>query len=271
MASTVGDVSVHAWKPAIAGIREVLHATFAHAYPPHTHDAWTLFIVDEGQVRYGLDGRGRGAEPAMVSLLPPFVVHDGRPGPAGRYRKRVIYLEPEVLGEGLIGPAVDRPEVGGAVRRRDVANLHAALGCIDDRLEAETRLAFLVERLRAGYGLPRPAAPERPDHLAEGLRVLLDQSGPSSMTMAAASMTLGASPTQLARAFVRAFGITPHAYLVTRRLDVARRQILDGEPLADVAAATGFYDQAHLTRQFRRFLGVTPGRFAKGPRAAAGD
>ncbi len=269
MTSPAGDVSVHAWKPEIAGIREVLHASFAHAYPPHTHDAWTLFIVDDGQVRYDLDGRGRGAEPAMVSLLPPFVVHDGRPGPAGSYRKRVIYLEPEVLGQALIGPAVDRPAVAGAVSTREVAALHLALGCVDDRLEAETRLAFLLERIRASYGLPGPTAPVRADRLAEGLRALLDDAGPASITMAEAAATLGASPTQLARAFVRAFGITPHAYLVTRRLDVARRQLLDGEPPADVAAAAGFYDQAHLTRHFRRFLGVTPGQFAKGSRVAA--
>ena len=49
-------------------------------YPPHTHDAWTLFIVDEGAIRYDLDRHARGAEPSMVSVLPPHVVHDGRPG-----------------------------------------------------------------------------------------------------------------------------------------------------------------------------------------------
>lgn len=39
---------VRAWKPAVPGIHEVFHARFVdHAYPPHTHDAWTVFIVDE--------------------------------------------------------------------------------------------------------------------------------------------------------------------------------------------------------------------------------
>ena len=70
-----------------------------------------------------------------------------------------------------------------------------------------------------------------------------------------------ASPTRLVRAFDAAFGITPHAYVLARRLDLARERILDGEPLASVAAEVGFFDQAHLTRRFKRFLGVTPGRF----------
>jgi AraC-like DNA-binding protein len=81
------------------------------------------------------------------------------------------------------------------------------------------------------------------------------------VTMAAAAELLGADPTHLARGFKATFGIAPHAYVVTRRLEIARDRILDGQPLADVAADVGFFDQAHLTRRFKRFLGVTPGRF----------
>ncbi len=82
--------------------------------------------------------------------------------------------------------------------------------------------------------------------------------------MEAAAVALGASPTQLARAFTNTFAIAPHAYVLGRRLDAARDRILGGAPLADVAADVGFFDQAHLTRRFKRFLGITPGRFADG-------
>ena len=74
----------------------------------------------------------------------------------------------------------------------------------------------------------------------------------------------GVSPTHLARGFTTAFGIAPHAYVVGRRLEAARDRILAGQPLADVATEVGFFDQAHLTHRFRRFLGVTPGRFPAG-------
>ena len=49
--------------------------------------------------------------------------------------------------------------------------------------------------------------------------------------------------------------------MLGRRLEAARERILAGQPLADVAAEVGFYDQAHLTRRFRRFLGTTPGQY----------
>ncbi len=63
------------------------------------------------------------------------------------------------------------------------------------------------------------------------------------------------------RCFTRSFGIAPHRYLLGRRIEAARRRLLDGEPIADVAAAVGFHDQAHLTRHFKRHVGTTPSRY----------
>ena len=115
---------VRAWKPPIAGIREVLHAAFAnHAYPPHTHADWTVFIVDDGAIRYGLDRHEHDAPAGLVSVLPPGVTHDGRPASQRGYRKRVLYVDTSVLPESLIGPAVDRPaipEIGRASCRERV-------------------------------------------------------------------------------------------------------------------------------------------------------
>ena len=256
---------VRAWRPPVPGVREVLHAALDHAYPPHTHDTWTLFIVDEGAIRYALDRREGGEGQTMVSILPPHVVHDGRPASSNGYRKRVVYLETELLGEHLIGAAVDRPQFPDPAMRAEVVRLHDALECVDDALEAETRLHLLVERIRDSFGDRAPS--EVPSHdAAEALRAYLDSHLFEPLTLTAAADELDASPTHVARAFSERFGIAPHAYVIGRRLDAARTRILDGQPLADVATEVGFYDQAHLTRRFKRFLSVTPGRFA-GPQS----
>jgi AraC-like DNA-binding protein len=56
--------------------------------------------------------------------------------------------------------------------------------------------------------------------------------------------------------------------VIGRRLEAARDRILGGQPLADVAAEVGFYDQAHLSRRFSQFLGTTPGRFRSAGRVS---
>jgi AraC-like DNA-binding protein len=72
----------------------------------------------------------------------------------------------------------------------------------------------------------------------------------------------GLSRFQLVRSFARNTGFTPHAFLLHRRILLARRLIAGGMALAEAAAASGFADQSHMTRVFTRKYGVAPGAFA---------
>ncbi|WUS36605.1 AraC family transcriptional regulator [Kitasatospora sp. NBC_01250] len=257
-----------AWHPSVPGVVEVLHARFTeHAYPMHVHDAWTLLIVDDGAVRYDLDGHRHGTPDGTVSLLPPQVPHNGSPATAQGFRKRVLYLDMTQLDERFIGAAVDGPDLADPLLRDRVARLHTALAHRGEELEAESRLALIGERLR-GHLRPSPAfgQPQGGGGIAGGLRELLDERLVEGLTLERAAGLLHAHPAHLVRAFSAAFGIAPHQYLVSRRVDLARRLLLDGQPPREVATATGFYDQAHLTRHFKRVIGTTPGRYTKGAR-----
>jgi AraC family transcriptional regulator len=81
---------------------------------------------------------------------------------------------------------------------------------------------------------------------------------------------VGLSPAHFARAFRESTGRAPHRYLLTLRLEQARR-LLDTPDamLSDVAQRTGFADQAHLTRLFKREFGMTPGAVVRGRREGA--
>ncbi|BCQ62520.1 hypothetical protein PBOI14_42700 [Pseudomonas sp. Boi14] len=61
--------------------------------------------------------------------------------------------------------------------------------------------------------------------------------------------------------------MAPHAYLVNRRVQFAQARLRQGVPIAEVAQAAGFADQAHLQRAFKQHLGATPGQY-QGPRRA---
>ncbi|WP_236827617.1 MULTISPECIES: AraC family transcriptional regulator [unclassified Blastococcus] len=260
-----GPAEVVAWRPRVPGLTEVLHARFPdHAYPSHTHDAWTLLLVDDGAVRYDLDRHAHGASRAVVTLLPPGVPHDGRSELPTGFRQRVLYLEPEALGAERVGRAVDRPEFADDVLRDRVSRLHAALTPHSEDLEAQSRLAFVIERL--GQQLDRVVAPPgtvRDSRVADALRELLDARLVEGVDLGVAAGRFGVTPTHLVRAFTRRHGLPPHRYLTGRRIDLARRLLLDGVPAAQVATAAGFYDQAHLTRHFRRMLATTPAAYAR--------
>ncbi|MGW2709404.1 helix-turn-helix domain-containing protein [Streptomyces sp. NPDC001356] len=257
-----GQELVSAWRPRVPGVTEVFHARFTeYAYPMHVHDAWTLLIVDDGAVRYDLDRHEHGTPLDTVSLLPPHVPHNGSPATPGGFRKRVVYLDSSRLGEEFIGPAVDSPDLRDPVLRLRVGQLHAALARPGDELEAESRLALVAEQLR--LRLRRRAAGERHQSpvLARRLRELLDARVVEGVSLEEAGRLLHAHPAHLIRAFSGAYGIAPHQYLMSRRVGRARRLLLDGVPPGEVAPVAGFYDQAHLTRHFKKLVGVTPGRY----------
>jgi AraC-like DNA-binding protein len=260
---------VVAWSPTVPGIAEVLHARFVdHVYPAHTHSTWTLLIVDDGAIRFDLERHEHGAVEPGVTLLPPHVAHTGRASTHTGFRKRVLYLDFSVLDEALTGPAVATPTVADPLLRHRVGQLHSSLGSAGSELEAESRLVLIRERLYE-HLRPQPArtAPAR-RRVADDLRDLLDSRVASGLTLREASRILSTHPDHLVRAFSAAFGLPPHRYLTGRRVDAARRRLLLGEPAADVAVATGFHDQAHLTRHFSHLLGTTPARYAAAQRAS---
>jgi AraC-like DNA-binding protein len=262
--SVVVGPEIKAWRPAVGGIAEAFHARFTdHAYPMHVHDTWTLLVVDEGAVRYDLDRHEHGALDGMVTLLPPQVAHDGRSATPHGFRKRVLYLDATLLDEGLIGRAVDAPEIADPALRGRVHRLHEALRLPGDELEAESRVELIAERLRWHLRRRYADAAPRPDRpLARRMRDLLDERIDTGVSLREAADRLYAHPAHLVRSFGLEFGIAPHQYLVTRRIDRARRLLLAGVPPHAVAAATGFYDQSHLTRHFKRVVGTTPARYA---------
>lgn len=253
---------MRAWAPPVPGIAEVFHAWFTdHAYPEHTHDTWTLLVVDEGAIRYDLDRHEHGALRPGVTLLPPHVSHTGRSATPHGFRKRVLYLDADVLDTALIGPSVDAPALGDPLLRTRVHQLHRVLEAVDTGLEAESRLALIGDRIR--QHLRGPAPPPAPDRLAADLRDLLDARLVDGLALRDAAAQLHSHPAHLVRSFTRAYGLPPHRYLTGRRVEAARRRLLSGEPPAQVAAGVGFHDQAHLHRHFTRLVGVTPGRYAR--------
>jgi AraC-like DNA-binding protein len=70
------------------------------------------------------------------------------------------------------------------------------------------------------------------------------------------------SKCHLVHLFHKEVGLPPHGYQIQLRVAHARRLVASGTPIAEVASLTGFADQSHLTRLFKRIVGVPPGQYA---------
>lgn len=108
---------------------------------------------------------------------------------------------------------------------------------------------------------PRPVGKERPAIRKAREYIEANFAGDVSLSRLAALVSL--SPCYFARAFEREIGLPPHAYLESVRIQKAREFLDRGATLAATALSAGYSDQSHLTHRFKRFLGITPGRYVR--------
>jgi len=261
---------VEAWAPPVPGIREVFHARMAgFAYPPHVHDSWGILIVDEGAMHYELDGRPCQAAGNTVSLLPPGIVHDGRPAPGlTGFRERELSLDHGVLPAELASMAADRTSIADPALRTALSRLHDCLTDHPEHLDAQIRLTWIADRIRRHLMPPSgqratTCQARREPAIAARFRELLDEHLTEPLNLEWAATMLSRSASHLIRSFTHEFGVSPYAYVVGRRIDTARALLLHGARPADVALRVGFYDQAHFTRHFKKHTSTTPARFAR--------
>jgi AraC-like DNA-binding protein len=251
------------------GVQAVEAAT-THSFPRHWHEQYGIGLIHRGAHR-SLSGRGMvEAGAGAIITVNPGETHDGAPiGPAGR-SWRMLYFDPpailEAFGElreaASIGPELPLPVLNDATAADLFAELFAAM--TDDGDASPLHREELLLRLLARIGRERgELAPQRSVPAAIGIaKDRIDGEPAAPVTLAGLARETGLSRFQVLRGFVRATGFTPHAYLMQKRIDLARAHIGGGARLADVAALCGFSDQSHMTRIFVRKYGISPGAYA---------
>ena len=137
-----------------------------------------------------------------------------------------------------------------------------------DRAAAKALVARVVEMLDAtDDGAPGGALAawqaKRVDSYIEGHLA-------ETITVEQLAVHAKLSASYFGRAFKASFGDTPHAYILRKRIALARKLMLESRaPLAEIALECGMADQSHLNRVFRRFTGTSPHAWRRSMAAAA--
>jgi AraC-like DNA-binding protein len=267
-------IGARVWRVADLGGIDLLRADVDEfSFHPHAHEEFFVALTEGGQVAARYRGGTHALGTGDMIVLNPEEAHAGGPPPNCAWTYRALYLRPELLA----GIAADvpggsaTPRFGGvAVRDRQLAarlrRFHRLTERPDcDPLQRQTVLVEALERLvsrhAAGPQSPMPAGRE-----AAAVRRCVDYleaHARETVTLETLAAVAGLSPFQLCRVFGAAVGMTPHAYQTHVRVRRARALLRAGSSATDAATAVGFYDQAHLTRQFKRIVGLTPARYAR--------
>jgi AraC family transcriptional regulator len=250
----------------------------AFSLPPLTHHLLLLYRRPPGQFALRCKDLDRQESPAPGSIL---VIPAGSPTCwrwRGRCESYQVQLEPRLLARVAaqefdldpkrvtLPPVNDlsHPPIQSAIRslQAEVASGGAGGRLLAESLGNVLAVHLLRHFVAPGKGGPPPAGglPKRKlQTVVEYIHEHLD----AALTLDHLARVAHLSPYHFARRFKKSTGLPPHQYVIARRVERAKELLRDdGDlPLAEVAAAVGFWDQGHFTRHFKRLVGVTPGRF----------
>jgi AraC-like DNA-binding protein len=225
--------------------------------PRHRHELARICIILSGNLE---ENHGLGFEEfssGWILFWPPGVVHEDQFGPS---RNRTLQIEfsrsfysrkiasffprasPSPVRVSALEDAV--PHLCSELLRSDAAVSLAVEGAVYEIVARTARLK--------GNPAVRPLLVERATAYIDGH---LD--GPIRPSDVAAAV--GAKTSSLNRQFHGEFGFSPTQYIRTQRVRRAEAMVRGtGHPIAEIAAQLGYYDSAHMTRDFRWLLGTTP-------------
>lgn len=243
----------------------------ARPVPRHWHEEYQLCLIQAGSGNLIYRGDSFVTPPASLFLVHPGEVHSnhslGRDGVS--YRMLVIGSDmmrkaaADLTRKATDPPFFPTPVIFDREAITRYLNLHHALEQPSSRIERESLLleflTVLIERFAENRNSPQPwrsarkAAKLARDYLADHF----NENVPLDTLASVANL----SPFHLSRIFSEEFGMPPHAFQTQLRVLNARSLILHGWTVSQAAVEMGFADQSHLTRHFKRLVGVTPGQY----------
>ncbi|OEV04673.1 AraC family transcriptional regulator [Streptomyces oceani] len=259
---------------------DLLRARYvSQTFPRHTHSGYVFGAVTAGVEEVGLPHGTERTVAGQVVMINPEVPHTARAGTPEGWAYATLYPEAETVSEiaaesvGLRGTVgFTETLVDDVESARLIAGVHRAAE-EGNALAADSLLRVAVARLlwRHGGPLPRRVVRTAGARNAEHVRATLEERMADPPTLRGLAADLGTSSFSLLRAFRERYGMPPHAWLTDARVRRARRLLESGTPPGEVAPALGFTDQSHLSRHFRRIVGVPPGAYQRERVLQGGD
>ena len=243
--------------------------TEAKPSAPHMHEAYQISLINAGATTLRYRHSQHVAPARSLIAIVPGEVHENVSTGARTFAN--IYAEPTLFHQlGLLEQAEQVPYIREAViyDATSLALFSAIFQSYNELcslMERETCLIQAFTHLFTYYTDKNPTDSNvGQEHYAVVIvKDLIHERYAEDITLSDLSTLTGLHKNYLLNVFTKEVGISPHRYLTNIRISQARRLIRQGMLISEVAAVTGFSDQSHLTREFRKHSLITPGAYRR--------
>jgi AraC-like DNA-binding protein len=252
----------------------LFHAYYVqHAYPRHSHDYYVISLIERGRQSFTHKGTKYLTPAGGLILINPEAVHTGEAVDEHGFEMRCLYPTTshmqmavfELTGRHQALTFFKDVRVDQSWAMHSVSSLHKAITQGATILECESRFLWTLAQLIKWYAdvcSPEGQLGKEKKAIQQARRYIEDYFV-QGVSLHELARHVALSPYYFLRVFRAEVGMPPYAYLESVRIRQAQRLIETGKPLAEVAAEAGFSSQSHMTRRFKKIIGVTPGQYAQ--------
>ncbi|MEM1239543.1 MAG: AraC family transcriptional regulator, partial [Cyanobacteria bacterium P01_H01_bin.26] len=251
------------WRDPVLRDLEMLHATYiTYAFTRHAHEGFGIAIVESGAMEFDYRGASHIAPAGSVVITHPGEMHTGHAVLETGWTYRTLlpaidWLQQAATELGQQANAIpyfSSPVIHDRRLNQQLIDLHRTLETSPSFLERESRFLGGMVQLIQQYGSNRPQvrAAGTENRAVKQVRDYLASHYTRNISLNELASLTNLSPFRLLRAFRKQTGLPPHAYLNHVRIQQAKQLLAAGYPIIDTALATGFADQSHLHRHFKK-------------------
>lgn len=256
------------------GNLELLKASYTtHVFPRHWNETYVIQVVEQGVNELFCRGATHRVSTGSILFINPHEIHTGSSVGQAPLVYRSLYPAPELMA-AVASQCSDRlttlPDFSALIvsDKRLAAmfvKAHRICEIGTELLTVQTALFELLALLIQRHSDKQQSTRLPGNEIAavKRAKAYLTENFNKNISLESLAQIAYLSPFHLLRAFRKAVGLPPHEYLINLRVEYARQLLSQGRAIADAAFETGFFDQCHLNRHFKRILGVTPGQYLK--------
>lgn len=261
--------------PYTAGLNAFSAKITEFSYEKHAHQEYSIGVTCSGRQDFFSDGSFHKSNAGNIIFFNPEQVHDGNAGAGTPLEYQMLYIPQPLmmnmmqtigdvskdqtrLKSSLFQDTILRQQVFTLTQIMHQPDLYSAIE------EEQLLLGIAKSIVRIGDGRVNKLYPQtRKDALLIRAKEFIHYNLNRKITVDEIANAASMSKYHFIRLFSEQFGMTPHQFVLSSRINQCKMALESGDRAVDVAAQFGFSDVSHLNRKFKSTFGITPTQYQK--------
>ncbi len=227
-------------------------------YAKHSHDTLCISIIKKGKI--GIEFHNKEIqylEPNNLVIYNPLQVHVSKKTNVKSYGYYALHLYEDWIIKIFKNIYFEKNVINDKSKYNEFLILCENLQN-NNALNKEKRIYDFFNEIVKVHASKISKLKKQNNHFLDLVKEYIEVNISNDITLNDLSNEVGYSKEHIIRLFKKEFGLTPHAFLINKKVNMAKKRLLNDETIATVSSNSGFYDQSHFLRNFKKMFGISP-------------